>query len=466
MLTLGSLTLDDNPFVEIGYNYNTTDNGKVIGGTKQLSLKGSIAASSTGDLLQKSNDIKDWFAITPNRVISNVTINGQFYNFVTIDSVSINSEDWTSKFDYSIVLVSQIETTAILPNNIFGLSYADNLVGLDITESLDAAEAVNGTYFVAANGLKTISSSVRWDIKISVTCERSNTNTAIANAKSVLERILRTTPTRQEFDGYKSWRMYLQQRTISVNPAQGTLDFTCSALLFPDVLTIPAFITVEPNVNHNYTSNTHTIAISCTATGLAEIPWSDIITLSDSCVGLNTRFDNAKIAANNLLNTYKDFNVFPGTDINPYNPDCPIALSLHGDICYRPKQTSVNQSLQEGKVTVNMDWSSDGTNCSNGLTVEVTVTDNTIDQSIIENSNFWITNPIITNLNCSKAPTKSISVSVNSRYNCIQDNLSIEAYNEYQNQVNNLTSEWYEIKKNVNISAKNFTINSDWVKGC
>lgn len=466
MLTLGSLTLDDNPFVEIGYNYNTTDNGKVIGGTKTLTLTGSIAEATTGDLLQKSNEIKNWFATTSDRMIKNVTINGQFYHFVIIQSVSINSDDWVSKISYTIVLEARMETTAVLPSNIFGLSYDDHLAGLQMTESLDAPEAANGTYFVTANGLKTIQSSVRWDVKISVTCNRSKAKTAIANAKSALEKILRTTPTRREFNGYKSWKMYLQARNISVNPAQGTLDFSCTALLFPDALTIPAFVTVEPSSNHNYTSNTHSVSVSCTATGLAAVPWTNIVNLAGSCAGIDTRYDNAKAAANNLLNTYRHINTFPGTEINPYNPNCPIALSLHGDICYRPKQTTIDQSLQDGNVTVTMDWSSDGTNCSNGLSVEVTVTDNTIDQSIVENSNFWVERPIITNLNCSRAPTKSITVSVDSRYNCIQENLSNEAYYQYNEIVGTLSNQWWEIKKNVSIGAKNVTITSDWVKGC
>ena len=122
MLTLGSLTLDDNPFVEIGYNYNTTDNGKVIGGTKTLTLTGNIAEATTGDLLQKSNEIKNWFATTSDRMIKNVTINGQFYHFVIIQSVSINSDDWVSKISYTIVLEARMETTAVLPSNVFGLS--------------------------------------------------------------------------------------------------------------------------------------------------------------------------------------------------------------------------------------------------------------------------------------------------------------------------------------------------------
>lgn len=47
MLTLGTLTLEDDPYVSISYEYSQSSNGRIIGGTKKITLTGSIIENST-----------------------------------------------------------------------------------------------------------------------------------------------------------------------------------------------------------------------------------------------------------------------------------------------------------------------------------------------------------------------------------------------------------------------------------
>lgn len=465
MLTIGTLTLDDDPYVSISYQYNQSSNGRVIGGTKKITLTGTIIGNSASDLIDKSNEIKNWFSQSSNRYHDSVTINGQIYSFIVIDNISIDSDDWVHSFNYSIDLISQIESSAVLPSNILSLTYSDYLTSLDITETLSIQADKQNTYYLTANGLKTIENSVVWDMKISVTCRRSHTKTAIQNANDLLQNILITIPDRQEFNEYKTWNMYLQNRSLDSNPSNGSLSFSCKIILVPTEVSHPAFVGIQSTTNHNYINNTHSKNISLTANGLVDIGWSSIVDLPTFCI--TGKITNAENAINALINFYKDLDNFPGQDIDPTNPSCDTDCNVIGTICYLPSNITVNKNSTSGKITANIEWSTDSNSCSNGLSIEVEETINNIDQSIVENSNFWITSPIITNLNCNKARLLSYNITVNSKYNCSQDNVYAAAWDEYDQVKANLDlNSWYEIKKTSQQSNNSYSINAEFVEAC
>lgn len=466
MLILGSLQLADNPYVNISYNYNQTSNGVVLGGKKQIQLTGTITASSTSGLIDQANNIKDWFSQEDNRYINSVTINDQVYSFVFVDSVSIDSENWTSNFSYTIILVAQIEASAVLPSNISSIDYNDYLDSLDISESLDLQADSNGTYYFANNQFRTISQSVKWDVKINLKCFRSSNNTPIKNAENLLNKILITTPDRAEFNQYKTWNMYLQTRSIDLNAAQGSINFSCTILLLPPEITTPALITIQSSTNHNYVNNSHTKNISCSINGLSPINWTSIIDINNTCLS-SSKLSNAETAANTLIGIYRNLDNFPGREISPLAENCPITCDVLSDnICYIPKNISVSKSRIEGSINIDMQWGAEGTNCSNGLSVEVEETLNSVDETIIENSNFWIATPIISLLNCRKARTINYTISVNSRYQCPQESLYDTAWSEYNTVVNNLTANWFLIKLTSQENNNSYTINADFVEAC
>ena len=466
MLTLGSLTLDNDPYVNIAYNYNQTSNGRVVGGKKNITLSGSIYATNSSNLMAEANKIKNWFAQSSNRFLSNVTINNQTYQYVSIESVSVDSTDWVSSIEYTINLTAKIEASAVLPTNILSLTYNDYVDSLDISESLEISSESNGNYYLANGSLATLNNSVKWTIKISVKCYRSSGQTPSQNAKNLLQKILITTPDRQEFQPYKSWTLYLQTRNISTNASQGTIDFNCSAVLMPPQISNASLINIKSTTDHSYLSNSHNKTINCSVTGMAAIPWSSIIDLNNTCF-LTTRFTNAVAAVNSLVSIYKDIDNFPGREITATELNCPIYCNiLSSNICYKPKNININKS-SDGTASVDMQWSSDGSNCSSGYSIEVEETINNIDQTIVENNNYWITNPIITNLNCRKARVLSYNINVTGKYKCPQASLYNAAWNEYNTIVNNLdSSQWYEIKKTSTENNNSYSINVDFVEGC
>lgn len=466
MFTIGTLTLDDDPYISISYDYSQSNNGRIVGGTKKIILTGTIIEDSTSALITTTNTIKDWFAQSNNRYIDNVTINNVTYPFIFVDNVSIDSEDWVSSISYTINLVAQIESSAVLPNNILNIAYTDYLTGLDITETLELQSDKQNTYYLTNSGLTTIENSITWDIKISVTCRRSSTNTAIQNAHNILSQILLTTPDREEFNEYKSWTMYLQTRSLDNNPVNGSLSFSCRAILIPIEITIPALINITSSTNHNYISNSHSRNVNISCNGLVPITWSSIIDLSSFCI--SGKFTNAKSALDTLISFYRDNNNFPGQDINPNNLSCNVTCDLtSNNVCYVPKNITVNKNLTEGKATATLEWASDGNNCSNGLSIEVEKTENLTDKSIVENSNFGIVYPIITNLNCNKAIVWSYNINVSSKYSCPQSNLANAAWSEYNDIKDTLTQPtWYEIKKSSQETNNSYSISFDFVKAC
>lgn len=466
MLTIGTLTLDDDPYVNVSYQYTQASNGRVIGGTKKITLTGTIIANNASDLIDESNTIKDWFAQSDNRYISSVTINNQLYSFIIVENVTIDSEDWVSSINYTIELIAQIEASAVLPSNILNLTYADHLTGLDITESMSFQADKQNTYYLTAGGFKSIEDSITWEMKMSVTCRRSALKTPIQNAYDILSNILISTPDRTEFNEYKDWNMYLQTRSLETNPVNGSLSFSCKITLIPDDIVHPAFINISSSTNHNYISNNHSRNVSLTSTGLIPIQWTSIIDLSEFCV--SGKLANAQNAINILINWYRDLVNFPGTDIDPANPSCNIDCNLtSNNICYIPKTITVTKNATDGKISANIEWATDSDSCSNGLSIEVEKTENNIDQTIVENSNFWIVRPIVTNLNCNKARIWSYNISVSSKYSCPQENLITSALVEYNTIRNSLDPNvWFEIRKISQQNNNSYTLTVDYVEAC
>jgi hypothetical protein len=120
--------------------------------------------------------------------------------------------------------------------------------------------------------------------------------------------------------------------------------------------------------------------------------------------------------------------------------------------------------LTDGKSNATIEWSSDNSSCSNGLSIETEITENNIDQSIVEQSNFWVVDPIITNLNCNKARTRSYNINVTSKYNCPQDDVENAAWNEYSTI--NLGANWYEIRKSSQQNNNSYSITVDYIEAC
>lgn len=468
MLTLGSLTLDPSPYVASNYEYSLLNNGRVVGVIKKITLTGSVVKDNLADLLLEAKKINEWFGLQSNRFLNNITINGQKYNYIIIDGVSIDNSDWVNKFEYTINLTAPPESTLTIPSNILNLSFNDHIKSIDIDESLNIEADKQGTYFITANGFETVNGSVKWSSRINVSCRRSSTNSAIKNAENVLRKILITTPDRKEFDEYKTWNKFLQNRSVEMNPSEGSISFNCSLILVPQNITNNCLVTFSDNTRHDYVQNSHSKSFSMDIEGLIPINWSDIINLSSSC--LSGKYEAAYAFGNTVVNGYRNENSFQSLDLILQKLNCPIFCNTQNDaFCYAPKNATINHSPIEGKLGLNFEWGSDRDNCNNnGITVEIERTVSSVNQSIVEFSSWAMPYTIVQNINCNKAITIKYSISAQSRYQCPNSSVREAAIQQISSVYSSLPAQgqWRLVKDNRSENNTSYTINMEFVQLC
>lgn len=468
MLVLGSLTLDNDPYVEITYNYSTTTNGSIIGGVKNITLTGSIVADDPSDLIDKAKEINDWFGDS-DRVLSSITIKGQLYPYLIIESASINDGDWVNKINYTIVLRAPIESSSILPSNGFGLSsYSDHIKSLDINESINIEADNQNTYYATNTGIATINNSVRWDIKINVSCYRTSSSSAIANAKTVLDNLIITTPNRAEFDEYKTWTMYLQSRSLSINASEGSLEFSLSALLIPPSITYDCLVSFAQSFDHNYTNNSHTRKLDINIEGLAVVNWTNPVTLLSSCYSNNDdRYERAAVLATVLYNAYKNPTADGSfLDLVLSSLTCAVSCDvIDNSQCWSPSSLTRSSSLVDGTCNLSMEWVANNSNCdNNGITTEVTLTTTTTKKAITVQTG-WFTGPIIQNLGNYPAQ-KDYTITAKSRFSCPSSDTKIAAELEYDEIEADQPANYYKIQDTRTQDNTSYTIRVSWIQAC
>lgn len=471
MLTIGTLTLDNDPYVKTDYDYKTSSNGTIIGGLKTIVLSGTIVEDNPSSVLSTAKSISDWYATSTDRYYKNITINGIAYQQIKIEDVQISSvDDWVNTVDYSITIIASIESTSVLPSNSLGLDYSDYISGLDIEETLNIDPASQGGFIVAGGALRTVKDSVKWSSSITVTGIRTADHTAIKKATDFLQQVLIATPERAEFNQYKTWNLYIQQRNIDMNSVEGTVTLNIDALLIHPQYNASALVTISGSTSHTYSSNSHTASVNINCNGLISIPWSKIIAIESSC--LSGKYENAKTTAVALTNIYRNFNNFPTNDLLLEQLECSIPCNLgEQNICYIPKTFTFNKNATEGSVDVTLEWSSEATNCnSDGYSVEIQEDANSSEATIVEFSNFWVPAPIVQNVNCNKSPTRNYTVNVSSKFKCPNPVLYDAAWAAYNNtvlsRVGSLSGNWAEIGKSATLNNTSYTITSNWIQSC
>jgi len=468
MLTLGSLTLNPSPYVSSNYEYSLSNNGRIIGVIKKLTLTGSIVKDNTSDLLLEAKKINEWFGLQSNRLINNVTINNQQYSYIIIDSVSIDNSDWVNKFSYTIQLTCPPETNQSIPSNILNLSYTDHIKNIDLTESLDVEADKQGTFFVTANGLKTLNGSVKWNSRITITCRRSSNNSAIKNAENVLRKILLTTPDRKEFNEYKTWKKFLQTRSIEMNSSNGSLSFSISIIMIPDTINGDCLATFSETSSHDYVQNNHSRSLNIEIEGLIPINWTDIINISSSC--LPGKYNAAYNFANSIVGAYRSPDSYQSLDLILQQLNCPIFCnSPNYNLCYSPNNATITHSVIDGTVGINFEWSANNDNCNNnGISIEVQETMASYNASIKELSSWLMPYTIVQNMNCARALIKSFQISAQSRFQCPNSDVRNAAISASSNVYNMLPpqGQWFLIKHTSSETNTSYTINMDFVRVC
>ena len=465
MITIGTLQLDPEPYVDINYNYSTTGNQKVFGGTKTITLSGSVVRSTPSELIDQVKKIQNWYVNNANRTYQNITIKGQTYSSIRVLNLSIDSSDWVNKAQYTIELETNIET--ILNTNDFDLIYDDLVESLDISESLEINADNNHTFYFGNDGLQTIAGSLKWNINISISCKRSHRQTAIKNAELALRKIFSklSAPTRLEFNPYRNWKKYLQSRSLTSNSSKGSLTFSNSVVMLPPDIKHDCLINLENNFSHNYMNNSHTKKVSINFDGLVPIEWDAIIDVQSTCA--HSKINSVNNLISSFISAYKNESVIDDTsDVYLIALNCANYCGVSQNICFTPTSFSVNRSITDGRATLDLEWSSDPSRCSNnGIVVEIEKTLATVTWTIIPHRGWSMYYPVVQDLKCQAPTIATYTTTATSIYKCLNTNTQAVAYANSPTYVDEAGT-WTLVRWTTSQNNNSYTITKEFVRVC
>ncbi len=431
-VTIGGLTLDEqtySPTVNISFEYFKTDSGSIIGGHIIATIQGVVSISdndsgtSTGSLvMQRLKNVRDLGKITQCINVS-VPNFDPLNNKAKITNVTIDQgpdPTWVNQGAYTIELKGLVSN---LPGgNPYGITASDGVTELSRTESIEIGENSHG--YIASNSQNLSKAYVTFNNSVKLKCEPYCSN---VNPIDVLKKIVKIGPQNQIFNQYKSWKSYLQSRSLEIN-TDGTINFSSDIILTPFPVT--ALVDLSFAENQTYETKDITYTTSGTVTGLVPVSWSDLVTISSSCA--QSKLDGAISTFSAVKAAYSDLSKWGGTSLTltkkncPTNSNNPFASAcddIYGDDDdpnqdtdeIKPSNVTVTTSRTEGTINFTFEWSTtqnDGGQCvTNGVRKETTVEITDRQPNYVEH---YVPSygTLLQNMNCNSAKRLSVTVSI------------------------------------------------------
>jgi hypothetical protein len=496
-ITIGSVTLDDTyaPYASQSYEYFTTPNGEIIGGSQVITINGVVSvpggAGSGNTVMAKLAGIRD---LGKTSGCVTVSVPGLFTGQAKITNVTIDQgpdPTWVNQGAYSIELKAQLTT---IPSNSMGITASDNVTEISKTESIEIGEDSHGYVFLSDNSLS--KAFVKFSCQVSVTCrpfcDGTSPQTSILN---LLRRFAVSYPTHSLLSRYSSWIPYAQSRTLEISSNNGS--FSADVILLHPTASGGAFVDLEFEHNHGYQDKQVSKRISGTITGLASIGWSDLIDLPDTFS--SSKFAQAEGVFSKIASSYNSLSKFDTHGPLLFlteQPNCPPAGGSGGGasvgVCKSnsttetdfavansvvPSSSSVSKSRTEGSINFIFEWnnsSTGGGDCvdidgwKKELVVDITEPQSQIVEHIIPSYG-----TLIQDLNACSAKRVSITSSASSNSSCqgigyipgAAPSGVLEALN--QAMTDYLTGgTWLQINHTKQTTSKSFTITKEFIKQC
>jgi len=193
--------------------------------------------------------------------------------------------------------------------------------------------------------------------------------------------------------------------------------------------------------------------------------WSDLINLPNNCS--QSRMNSVNSLINAFINAYRnESSIDTTTDIYLNILNCSNSCEVSQNICYSPTNFSVARSVVEGKASLNLDWSSDPSKCTNnGIILEIEKQIAYINKAIVEHNGWGLFQPVIQDLNCSESMTVVYTVTATSRYKCPNPVVESVAISNAPTFVDEPGS-WILIKNNLTLNNNSCTITREFVRTC
>lgn len=422
-ITIGSLTLDETyaPLVNLSFEYFKTQGGEIIGGLQKYSISGIVTVSDQPGLVTGSNvmaKLKAIRALGKKTKCVDVSI-PQFYSGkAKITNVTIeqgSDPTWVNQGSFSIELSAPLSS---IPTNSLGITINDNVTDISKSETVEIGEDAHG-YVLLDGPLRLSKTFVVFKNQISLTCKPlcPDQGGATSNVITILKRLVAIGPTHPAFIKYRTWKPFLQSRSLELS-TEGSVSFSSDIILLPPEVTSSAFVDIDFEHGRNYESKQTTKKTSGTITGLAQISWSDLINLANTSSA--SKLANAEAAFTAIKNHYLDVNNWGGLalELNE-KPNCPKegedTIGKCGDDddnegggCFKPNNSTISKSRTEGTISFNFEWETvpadEECKEANGKRTEVTVDINEPQATIVEHV-IPDVGTLVQNLNCKSAKT-------------------------------------------------------------
>lgn len=417
-IIIGSFILDDTytPLVNLAYEYFKTEGGEIIGGLQKYTISGTVTIGDDGASLTGASvmtKLKNIRQLGKKTKCVDVVIPNFYSGTAKITNVQIDQgpdPSWVNQGDYSIEITAPLSN---IPTNSLGITAEDCVTDISKSETIEIGEDAHGYILLGGNQLtKTF---ITFKLQISLTCKPLCSTNGI-NVVKILKRLASTGPTNKAFEKYLSWTPYLQNRSLELS-TDGTANFSADVILLPPNATPRAFIDLEFEHSHTYESKQQTKKISGTVTGLASIPWTELVTLQNT--SLASKLTNAESAFATVKGLYSDISSWNGITLELLEiPNCPRTTSNTSGQCgttdptYQPcfqaTTSNISKARTDGTINFTFEWAtqSEDEECAdqNGKRTEITV-DITEPQANIVEHIIPDVGTLVQNLNCRSAKT-------------------------------------------------------------
>lgn len=393
------LTEENSPKVSVKFEYYRTDTNVIIGGKRVFTINGYVSIGDNGSatgatIMQKLKEIRDTGRNQTSNSCVNVIIPDFYSGSARIENINIEQgpdPSWINQGAFNITIEAPLDS--IPPNN-FGITAKDYVKSLSFSEKIDLGEDSHGYVYTKNKQLsKSFAKfSCRVSVEVDPICQTINTKTLVEN---IIRRFLKTGPTHRLLSRYKTWTLYLQDRSYEITNNNSASFSGESILLHPSKDGQSAYVELNFKHNKNYTNDDETKTISGNIRGLISVPWSDIATLSSNNSG--SKLASAEAAYASITTTFNDIKSWEGIDYEltrytcpPGNPSDPCNLPnqdpKNKKDCIKPSTTSVNRSRTEGSIDFSFDWvnSDCAKNNSNSTTIEYSIDDQKMQPTVVD----------------------------------------------------------------------------------
>lgn len=343
--------------VALTFEYYKTDTDIIVGGKKNIKINGIVSIGDDGSetgrkVMSQLKEIRDIGKKNQCITVDIPKIHSGSARIVNVSIDQGSDPTWVNQGAFSIDIEAPLDS---IPPNSYGITHTDYIKSLSFSEKINLGDDSHG-FVYSDNALS--KAFVEFDCTVSLEIDTICQN---IDSKNLLEnnirKFIKNGPTHKLLQQYKSWRIYLQDRSydISNNGNSATLTIK-SILLPPKTRNVDAAVDLNFKHSKTYDSGEENKTISGNIKGLVVMPWEDIIDIES--IHSTSKLDSAESALQYIKSRLSDITSWDGIDRELFRYDCPPGQpdTIEKSDCLKPSTSSIQKSRTEGSIDFTFEW--------------------------------------------------------------------------------------------------------------